>query len=102
MPRGGKRQGAGRPKKSSLSPHRQKAFQEEIQTNQILRRLFKLVMGEIEMSSPAVAAAGIMLKKILPDLAAVETSGIIETIHYGIGDQPLTEDEWNKQFVTEH
>jgi hypothetical protein len=79
MAHGGKREGAGRPKKSSLSPLRQQQIKDEINAKSILRRLHGLVMGQVEMSSPAVAAAGILLRKVMPDLAAVEHSGEIAT-----------------------
>jgi hypothetical protein len=75
---------------------------EKIQDSAIIKRLQAHIFGHIEMSPSAVTAAIGLLRKKMPDLAAVETTGTIETIHYGIGDQPLTEDEWNKQFVTEH
>lgn len=101
MAHGGYRKGAGRPKKSSLSPLRQKQIQDGINVNQILRRLFKLVMGQVEMTPAAVTAAGIMLKKVLPDLAAVDLSGSVENIHYAIADEPTTADEWVERY-TEH
>lgn len=79
MPKGGKREGAGRPKKSSLSPLRQQQIKDEINAKSILRRLHGLVMGQVEMSSAAVTAAGILLRKVLPDLQAVEHSGQLDT-----------------------
>jgi hypothetical protein len=102
MAHGGRRAGAGRPKKSSLSPRRIQEIEETIKANQIIKRLQGHIVNGTDMQASAVTAALGLLRKVMPDLAAVETSGTIETIHYGIGDQPLTDDEWNQQFVTEH
>lgn len=40
-----------------------------IQTTQIIKRLQKHVLGEIELTSTQVTAANVLLKKTLPDLA---------------------------------
>lgn len=35
-------------------------------------------------------------------LAAVELGGALDHTHYGISDQPVAEEEWAEQHVTEH
>ena len=55
-----------------LNPAHDERTRAKIQTSQIINRLEKLVNGEIEMTSQQVTAAGILLKKTLPDLQSVE------------------------------
>ncbi len=47
----------------------------KIQTTQIVNRLQGHIHGKWEMSATQIQAAGILLKKALPDLAAVTHSG---------------------------
>lgn len=68
-----------------------------IRTSQLVRRLTKHVLGKIPMEPTQVTAALGLLKKTLPDLSAVEHSG--ELKHRDISDQPLSADEWSKQYA---
>jgi hypothetical protein len=70
---------------------------QRIQTALITRRLTRHVLGKVEMSPTQVTAALGLLKKTLPDLSAVEHSG--EVKHRDISDQPLSADEWEKQYA---
>lgn len=45
-------------------------WKEKIQVGVIMDQLIKHVMGEIEMSSTQIAAAKILLSKVIPDMAA--------------------------------
>lgn len=48
---------------------------EKIQTTQLINRLTKHALGEIELSPTQVRAIEILLKKSVPDLANVQHSG---------------------------
>lgn len=50
----------------------------KIQTTQLVNRLTGHVLGTVEMVPSQVTAALGLLKKVLPDLAAVEHSGEVE------------------------
>ena len=58
-----------------LNPAHDERTRAKIQTSQIINRLEKLVNGEIEMTAQQVSAAGILLKKTLPDLSAITLGG---------------------------
>lgn len=44
----------------------------KIQATQLLNRLSKCAMGEVEMTSAQIKAAEIILRKTVPDIARVE------------------------------
>ena len=50
------------------------ATRTRIQTTMIVKRLEKHILGEVEMSSAQVSAALGLIKKTLPDLAAVHST----------------------------
>jgi hypothetical protein len=50
-------------------------WREKIQSSMLVDRLVKHAVGEIEMSATQIKAADILLKKVAPDLKAVEHSG---------------------------
>jgi hypothetical protein len=64
-----------------LNPTHDDRTRAKIKTSQIINRLEKLVNGEIEMNAQQVTAAGILLKKTLPDLSAVTMDGKITLTH---------------------
>jgi hypothetical protein len=64
-----------------LNPAHDERTRAKIKTSQIINRLEKLVNGEIDMTSQQVTAAGILLKKTLPDLSAVTMDGKITLTH---------------------
>jgi hypothetical protein len=47
----------------------------KIQVSQLLNRLQKHVLGEVEMTPTQIQAAQILLKKALPDLQAIDLQG---------------------------
>ena len=65
----------------------------------LLIAIYKDMSHPIELRLEAAKAA-IRFEK--PALAALDARGTIESVHYGISDQPLTEDEWAERYVTEH
>jgi len=50
-------------------------WREKIQSSMLVDRLVKHAVGEIEMTATQIKAADILLKKVAPDLKAVEHSG---------------------------
>lgn len=70
----------------------------KIQASQIINRLTKHIVGEIEMSSTQVTAALGLLKKSLPDLASVEMKAEVEQINYVINSEAVSENEWEREY----
>lgn len=58
-----------------LNPQHDAKTREKIKTSQLVNRLQSFVDGKVEMSPAQVTAANILLKKVLPDLQAVQLSG---------------------------
>jgi DNA-binding PadR family transcriptional regulator len=65
----------------------------------LLIAVYKDESRPIELRLEAAKAA-IRFEK--PALAAVDTHGTIENVHYAIGDRPLTEDEWIERHTKTH
>jgi hypothetical protein len=65
----------------------------------LLITIYKDASHPVELRLEAAKAA-IRFEK--PALAALDARGTIENVHYGISEQPLTEDEWTEQHVTSH
>lgn len=59
------------PRGVRLNPQHDERTRAKIQTSQIINQLMKNIKGEIEMSPSQVRSAEILLKKTLPDLAAI-------------------------------
>lgn len=69
-----------------------------IRAAMLTNRLQNFVMGRIEMSPAQVTSALGLLKKVVPDLQAIEHSGtIVEEIHT-VSAEPLTEAEWQEAY----
>ena len=47
----------------------------KIQTSQIINRLNGHILGKVNLSASQVSAAGLLLRKTLPDLVATELTG---------------------------
>lgn len=71
-----------------------------IQAGNIIARLHKLIMGEIEMAPQAVTAALGLLRKSLPDLTSVEHSGEV-TKNYVVRmpTKPADMNEWQTRYT---
>jgi hypothetical protein len=50
----------------------------KIKISQIVNRLQDHVFGKCKMSSTQIMAANVLLKKVMPDLKAVEVSGNVD------------------------
>jgi hypothetical protein len=71
---------------------------QKIQASQITNRLISFVEGKVSLEPAQVTAAGILLKKVLPDLSASENK--TEVVHRYVADVPeiaKTVDQWQKQ-----
>lgn len=69
----------------------------KIQASQIVNRLQKHILGEVDMSPTQVTAALGLLKKTLPDLQSMEVKAEVENTHRVINAKPLTDDEWERK-----
>lgn len=69
----------------------------KIQAAQIINRLQKCVMGEVELSPSQVSAAKTLLDKILPNLSAVDMNAQTENTHRVISDKPIGENDWTEK-----
>lgn len=78
-------------------------WREKIQGSMLLNRLRDHVLGECELTPTQVRAAEILLRKVLPDLSAVDHSGSVEQVHsFAVPiDHPDTRspEEWARQTV---
>jgi hypothetical protein len=70
----------------------------KIQSSQLVNRLQKHVLGASVLDSSQVSAALGLLRKIIPDLAAIEHSGEVTQTY--IVSPELPNEEWEAEFVT--
>lgn len=73
----------------------------KIQAAQIINRLHSCVMGKVELSPSQVSAAKTLLSKVLPDLQAVDLSGDVKTTTYVVNAEPMSEEDWAKEYAAE-
>ena len=65
----------------------------------LLVAIYKDKSRPVELRLEAAKAA-IRFEK--PALAALDARGTIESVHYGISDKPVTEEEWVEQYTRPH
>lgn len=75
------------PSGKRLNPHLTEHHRSKISTTQIILRLQNHILGTIKMSSSQVAAANVLLRKVLPDLKASEITGMLDVNVTGITEQ---------------
>jgi len=64
----------------------------------LMNRLRDHVVGKVELSQTQVRAAEILLRKALPDLAAIEHSGDVQTSYVVRMPEPVKDlTEWQQQ-----
>lgn len=75
----------------------------KIQAAQIINRLHKCIMGELELSSQQVSAAKILLGKVIPDLSAVEqtTEMTVKNV-VAMPEVKPTTDAWQAAIESRH
>jgi hypothetical protein len=69
----------------------------KIRVTQILKYLGEHMEGLRELSSTQVQAAQILLKKVMPDLAAIEHSGEVKQT-FAVSPELPTMEEWEAEF----
>jgi len=75
-----------------------KSVRDRIQTSMLMNRLRDHVVGKVELSQTQVRAAEILLRKALPDLAAIEHSGDVQTSYVVRMPSAVADlEEWRKQ-----
>jgi hypothetical protein len=73
----------------------------KIQSSQLVNRLQKHVLGASVLDPSQVSAALGLLRKIIPDLAAIEHSGEVKQTYIVSPELPTTE-EWEAEFGAKH
>jgi hypothetical protein len=94
MPRGGRREGAGR-KVGYVNPE---STRRKIKATLLVMRLQDHAFGVVELSMSQVRAIGILLKKIIPDLTSTEVKS--EVTHHYVAEIPpvLSKQEWLEKY----
>ena len=83
------------------TPFLDQRLREKIQASMLIRALHDCVEGRNKMTSVQVRAAEVLLKKVVPDLSAVEHSGETEVKHV-ISSEPMTVEEWKREIEQEY
>jgi hypothetical protein len=71
-------------------------WRQKIRAAMLINRLNDHAAGRNEMTATQVRAAEILLKKVLPDLAAVEHNGEA-SVRYTISPEPMTPEQWRAE-----
>jgi hypothetical protein len=82
-----------------LNPAHDERTRARIQTTQLLKRLQEFVNSKVELSPAQVTAALGLLRKTMPDLAAVEHSGEVKQT-FAVSPELPTMEEWEAEFGT--
>jgi hypothetical protein len=69
---------------------------DKIKITQLINRLTQHAMGEVEMTATQVTAALGLIRKALPDLAAMEVKAQIE--HHTVSGEVMDISEWEKTY----
>lgn len=65
----------------------------KIQAAQLINRLTKHAMGEIELTPQQVRSIEILLRKVLPDLQSLEIE-MDASVERRISPEPMTAEQW--------
>jgi hypothetical protein len=80
-----------------LNPAHDARTRAKIQTSQLINRLQAFVNGKVELQPAQVTAALGLLRKTIPDLAAIEHSGEVKQI-FAVSPELPTMEEWEAEF----
>ena len=76
--------------KGNTGRQMRQAHTDAIETTKVIKRLNKQALDDEEMSAKAITAAGILLRKTLPDLKStdmlIDGHLTVEPVDYGKGD----------------
>ena len=85
-------------RKRRLDPRHDEHVRAKIQTSQIVNRLISCVEGSVKMAPSQVTAALGLLKKILPDLSAIENTGQSQVAFVIRAPEPVElASDWERQ-----
>lgn len=73
------------------------ATRAKIQASQLINRLYKCAMGEVEMDPQQVSAATKLLNKVLPDLQSVEAN--VSNTHHVVKAEPMSLEDWERKYT---
>jgi hypothetical protein len=103
---GGRQKGTRNRKTALLEEKGREALAEVLGANafegdahSLLIAIYKDESRPIELRLEAAKAA-IRFEK--PALAAVDTHGTVESVHYAIADEPVTAEEWTERYTKPH
>jgi hypothetical protein len=78
------------------TPFLDQRVREKIQASMLIRALHDCVDGRNKMTSVQVRAAEVLLRKVVPDLTAVEYSGET-TVKYEFSSELMSVEEWKRE-----
>jgi hypothetical protein len=84
-----------------LNPDHDERTRARIQTTHLLNRLQLFINSKVELQPHQVTAALGLLRKTMPDLAAIEHSGEVKQTYIVSPELPTTE-EWEAEFGAKH
>lgn len=94
---------AARTRRGTKAAGWDKSVRERIKTSMLMNRLTDHVLGKCELSQTQVRATEILLRKVLPDLAAIEHTGDVQTNYVVQMPAPVADlVEWQKQYATDN
>lgn len=77
----------------------------KIRTSQLLNRLQDHVFGKgdepVDVSQTQLKAIEILLRKVLPDLQAVDLKGSMKTENYVVNGAPMSEQDWAREHAAD-
>ncbi len=103
MPNGGRKKkppGAPVIPRGPRDPRVIERIRASVKTTMLLKKLEACALGNDKMSAASVRCADILLKKVLPDLAAVEVTGDVDHKHYVVEVPQIQEssEAWKEMY----
>ena len=80
-----------------LNPEHDARTRARIQTTQLINRLQMFINSKVELQPAQVTAALGLLRKTIPDLAAIEHSGEVKQT-FAVSPELPTMEEWEAEF----
>jgi len=80
-----------------LNPAHDERTRARIQTTQLIKRLQEFIFSKVELQPAQVTAALGLLRKTIPDLAAIEHSGEVKQV-FAVSPELPSMEEWEAEF----
>ena len=80
-------------------PFLAQSTRDKIKASMIVNRLQDHIVGTVELSTSQVRAAEVLLRKVCPDLQAVEMKAEVTQSPAVIADQPMDASAWEQQYA---